>query len=44
MLEAIKTFESEEISLCFNGEIKPIIIKNDTNDDLLQLILPIRTF
>ena len=44
MLEAIKTFESEDIELCFNGEIKPIIIKSDSNDDLLQLILPIRTF
>lgn len=44
MMEAIKTFESEEIELSFNGEIKPIIINYINNDDLLQLILPIRTY
>ena len=44
MMEAIKVFESEELELCFNGEIKPIIIKNVDSDNLIQLILPIRTF
>ena len=44
MMEAIKTFDSEEVELCFNGEIKPIIINYVDNDDLTQLILPIRTY
>lgn len=44
MLEAIKTFNSEEIELSFNGEIKPIIINYVDNNDLIQLILPIRTY
>ena len=44
MMEAIKTFDSEEIELSFNGEIKPIIINYVDNDDLTQLILPIRTY
>ena len=44
MMDAIKTFESEEIELSFNGEIKPIIINYIDNDDLTQLILPIRTY
>ena len=44
MLEAIKTFNSEDVEMCFNGEIKPIILTNVDNDNLLQLILPIRTF
>ena len=44
MLEAIKTFNSEEIELSFNGEIKPIILNYVDNDDLIQLILPIRTY
>ena len=43
-MDAIKVFDSEEIEICFNGEIKPIIIKNVNNDSLIQLILPIRTF
>ena len=44
MMEAIKTFDSEEIELSFNGEIKPIIINYVDNDTLTQLILPIRTY
>ena len=44
MMDALKTFESEEIELCFNGEIKPIIINYVDNSDLTQLILPIRTY
>lgn len=44
MMDAIKTFNSEEIELSFNGEIKPIIINYVDNDDLTQLILPIRTY
>ena len=44
MMDAIKTFESEEIELSFNGEIKPIILNYVDNEDLTQLILPIRTY
>ena len=44
MMDAIKTFDSEEIELSFNGEIKPIILNYVDNDDLIQLILPIRTY
>ena len=44
MMDAVKSLESEEIELMFNGEIKPIILKNVESDDLIQLILPIRTY
>ena len=44
MMEAIKSLESDEIELMFNGEIKPIILKNPESGDLIQLILPIRTY
>ena len=44
MLDAIKSFNCEEICLMFNGEIKPIIIKSVEDDNLIQLILPIRTY
>lgn len=44
MMEAIKTLDCEEIELCFNGEIKPIIIKNKEDNSLIQLILPIKTY
>ena len=44
MMDAIKTFNSEEISILLNGEVKPIILNYVDNNDLTQLILPIRTY
>lgn len=44
MMEALKSFNSKYVNIYFNGEIKPIIIKEDDNGDLLQLILPIKTY
>ena len=44
MMDAIKVFDGEEIELKFNGEIKPIIIDDGEESNLLQLILPIRTY
>ena len=44
MMDAIKSLECDEVELLFNGEIKPIILKNPESDDLIQLIVPIRTY
>lgn len=44
MLDAIKSFNCDQINLMFNGDNKPIIIKNTEEDNLTQLILPIRTY
>lgn len=44
MLDALKVLDSDTIELCLNGELKPIILKNEENDKLIELILPIRTF
>ena len=44
MMDSLKSFESEDIIISFNGEIKPIILKNKNSDDLIQLILPIKTY
>ena len=44
MLDALKALDCDDIKLLFNGEIKPIIIKNTVNDDVTQLVLPIRTY
>ena len=44
IMEALKVLDCEEVKLLFNGEIKPIIIKNPESDDIIQLILPIRTY
>ena len=29
---------------CYHSEIKPIIVKSPNNDQLIQLILPIKTY
>jgi len=44
MMEALKSFASEEVIIMLNGEIKPIIIKETEVGDLTQLILPIKTY
>jgi len=44
MMDALKSLECEEVNIMFNGDIKPIILKNIDSDDLIQLILPIRTY
>lgn len=44
MMDALRTIESENVVLCFNNDVKPIIIKDEKDDDLLQLILPIKTY
>ena len=44
LLDAIRALSSEEISLLFTGDMKPIIIKSKTNPQLTELILPVRTY
>mgnify|MGYP004511268233 FL=1 len=44
MMEAIRVLDCDKIELAFNGEIKPIIIKNPDDSNLIQLIVPIKTY
>lgn len=44
MMEALKAFKEENLEINLLGEIKPIIIKEKDKDDLIQLVLPIKTF
>lgn len=44
MLEALKTMTEDEIILLLNSDVKPIIIKSLTDESLIQLILPIKTY
>ena len=44
MLDALKSFDSNEVCLNFNGEEKPILITNPENDDIIQLIVPVKTY
>ena len=43
MIDAIKPY-SGMISMLFNGELKPIIIKSNSKPELTQLVLPQKTY
>ena len=44
MMEALRTFEGDNATINFVGEVNPIIIQDDKEDNLIQLVLPIRTY
>lgn len=44
LLEALKAFETNEISMYFSGEIKGTVITSEQFVDLKQLLLPVRIF
>lgn len=41
-LDALRTFDSKEVTLNFTGEIKPITVEAEYDRNLIQLILPVR--
>ena len=44
MMEALKVFDGENATINFVGEVNPIIIQDDKEENLIQLVLPIRTY
>lgn len=44
VMDALKVFEAEECEISFVSEVNPIIFKEKGNDNLIQLVLPIRTY
>src|SRR5690625_626022 len=44
MLETLKSIESESVQIDFTGPMRPFIIKTPEDENILQLILPVRTF
>ncbi|TLG77177.1 DNA polymerase III subunit beta [Culicoidibacter larvae] len=43
-LDALKAMEVNKITISLNGELKPFIIHSKDDENLIQLILPIRTY
>ena len=43
ILEALKVFNSSEITVNFTGEIRPFVLKGEYDENMIQLILPVRT-
>ena len=44
MLDSIKSFETENVTLYMNNDNSPIIIKSSEDDSLIQLVLPIKSY
>ena len=44
VIDAIKSIGQEDIMLCFNGEMKPFVIKSKKDGTIIQLVLPVRTY
>ena len=44
MIDVLRTFDDDEIIIYMNTDSKPIVITSASDDSLVQLILPIKTF
>jgi len=44
MMEALKSFDDDQVKISFVGEVKPIILRSTKDEGLTQLVLPIRTY
>jgi len=42
--DAIKSINSEKVRVLFTGEMRPFIIKDFEREDIIQLVLPVRTY
>jgi len=44
VIDAIKAIKSDDVSICFIGEMKPFVAKNPKDASVIELITPMRTF
>ena len=44
LIDAIRAIDCENVLIKFSGELKPIIITDESDDSLIQLISPVRTY
>ncbi len=44
LVDAIRSMGSDEIVINFSGELKPMVVKREDDDSLIQLISPVRTY
>src|SRR5699024_10796557 len=44
LLETLRTIDSDEIIISFTGPMNPFVIKTPESDQILHLILPVRTY
>lgn len=44
MMDALRAIDAEEVNVEFTGAMRPFIIRPQTDDPIIQLILPVRTY
>ncbi|GGD02630.1 DNA polymerase III subunit beta [Pontibacillus salipaludis] len=44
MMDALKVVDCEKVNIQFTGAMRPFLIRPNENDQILQLILPVRTY
>lgn len=44
MLDTLRTIDSERVQINFTGPMRPFVIKTPEEENILQLILPVRTY
>lgn len=44
VLDAAKALNGQDLSIKFTGEMKPFILTSTEDDEILQLVLPVRTY
>ena len=42
--DAIKALKSADVTLCFQGEMKPFVVRDGKNPSVVELITPMRTY
>ena len=43
LIDAIKSLKSEDVTICFQAEMKPFVVKNPSDDSVVELITPMKT-
>ena len=44
VIEAVKALGSADVTLAFVGEMKPFVVENASDDSVVQIVTPIRTY
>lgn len=44
LTDAIKSINGQKVRVLFTGEMRPFIIKDFEREDIIQLVLPVRTY
>lgn len=42
--DAIRALKSDDVTLCFQGEMKPFVVRDPSNPSVVELITPMRTY